>query len=263
MNKKEPRIVDLKDLQSSSKSEIKTKIIEEEAAQSTISISDIDKLKPKSKTVQIKPTPAKPFDPSLLLTPRFKYYTGDKSRKSIMQFMSKKYDFDRKAISRSSVFLIFALGAIYFISKYILKIENTDNPYYDAFVYSGVQTYKVFADIYMSCFFPILGIAFYTVPFKMFTGFKVQVFFDGLTVPSTMFPNGSPTRKRLSWGDIAAVKYKKEMGHEYLDLLNRNNRSIGHMRLDIDKFDEFKEIVLIYAPEDHPIRNIFNNLKKP
>ena len=90
----------------------------------------------------------------------------------------------------------------------------------------------------------------------------VQIFYDGLTVPVELFPNGMPRRVRLEWRDIYGIEFKKNKDIPYIVLLNQRKSALGYLRLDVDDLEEFYDKLDTYIPNEHPLRNMLNNLKK-
>lgn len=269
MDKKKLKVVDIDDLETDhSLAEDEVEITTE----AKVNITDLQKKKP-SFTVKNEKPPVKQkhspeeyglkkIDPSIIKGARFKHYKGNGSQQSIVHFMSQKYKFDRKRYSSLRI-------AVYLTLITLGVVHGKVTPYIESFRESKMAIAAAaplvmfdFYDMYASYFVLICFVLFWQFPIKIGTDGQVEIFYDGLIVPSEVFPLGRPKRQRLKWSQIDSIDYKSRYGVPFVQLINKKHDVIGEIRLDFDHIDEFYKILDTYCPEENPLRNLFTNAKK-
>ena len=90
----------------------------------------------------------------------------------------------------------------------------------------------------------------------------VEIFYDGISIPSEVFPIGRSKRQRISWKQMCRLEYKKRYNTPFVRVFDKKDEILGEIRLDVDHLKRFYDILDTYCPEDNPLRNLFNNSKK-
>jgi hypothetical protein len=273
MSKKEEKVVNISDLRPESDIDLKKTSDTIVDISPKIKMDDIEghtkpkKEHPKSKIIDnnnknLNDEIKRKFDPSIINNPRFAKYEGNGSEKSIVSFMTDKYSFDRREVNYISVIVFIISVIFYFIARSLGGAESPDNIYIAAFAESANYALATFYEPYRKLYVVVVFLLFYFIPLKRYTNLKVQIFYDGLTIPYEIIPTVEHRRKRVEWKYIYSIELGKTKEIPYVRLLGDRKQLLGELRLDVDDPKKMYEIIDTYAPADHPIRILFTNSKK-
>lgn len=257
---KKPRIVNLEDLQSEIFSENYKSKIEEEVVDSRISIDELDRAQ---KTPPVRKAAGEPKTGELASDRRIQS-VRNRSKESSLNFLTNKYSFDKKRPRYSTLFLA---GAI-FAAGYFFEPMSFDGPVtlddMGKIVFEAIFGVLFMAHSLFDRIYPFIClVVLVALPLKVSTETMIQIFYEGVTVPSEIFSIGKPVRRRLLWHDIKAIEFKSRYGTPYVQLIDKEGRVMGEMRLDVDRPKEMFSILDTYAPENHPLRRLLSNKKQP
>ena len=199
---------------------------------------------------------------------RFKNYEGDGSKGSIISFLSNKHIFDKKVYNiRNLIILCIMVAAVVYIKinpesttdLSLTKMIETDLKRFPRRILGGIV--KMAIRSYGSTYPIFIAIFLYFFPLKRHSRHMVAVYFDGITVPSEVFPTGSPKRNRVKWKNISWVDFAKKEGIPYMQIFDSDNDLLGEIRLDMTNMKGFYRAIDTYAPPENPVRKLFTNVK--
>lgn len=254
------RIVDLEDLQSETFSEKHISKIEEELVDPRVSIEELDRVK---RTPPVRKVSGAVKQGELAPDRRIQN-VRNRSKESSLNFLTNKFSFDKKRWRHSTFFL----AAVVFAAGYFFEPMRFDDPVtiddMGKIVFEAVFGVLFLAHSLFDKIYPFICLVVLIVlPLKVSTETMIQIFYEGVTVPSEIFSIGKPARRRLLWKDIKAVNFKSRYGTPYVQLIDKNGAVRGEMRLDVDRPKEMFAVLDTYAPEDHPLRKLLSDKKQP
>jgi hypothetical protein len=269
MTQKDLKVVNLEELEAGQ--EINNpKDSMEEVVDAKISLDDLDKKESKKflsvenkviKRVESEVV-SKSIDSSIVKSERFKKYKGNGSKDSVVSFMTNRYQFDKREYIKVRVFLFLLIigsgyGSKLYQDEYLalkMKIGFFNTPVFAIFF--------DFLELFMSNYVFVAILFLFIFPLKRNTHSLVEIFYDGLYVPSEIFPLGRPKRQRIMWAEVAHVRMQNRFNIPFIQLINQKKVVLGEMRLDLDDMEKFYETLDTYCPQNHPLRILFNNSKK-
>lgn len=268
MDKKKLKILDIHDLESDHSSS-SSNPDEEESIVGKVNLSDLDH---KAPSVTVKPKEnfkrvqgeidKRKIDSSILKNDRFKKYEGSGSQASVVKFMTQKYRFDKRVFVEYRVIIFILLV----VMSAAVKINYNDVLDFEASIgFFRTPVDSILFDVVriFRQFYLVIIIGFlYLQPLKRNTNNLVEIFYDGLHVPSEIFGLGRSKRKRVLWAEIVKIDYQNRYNTPFVQLFNKKDELLGEIRLDFDQMDFFYEILDRYCPQSHPLRNLFNNSQK-
>lgn len=189
---------------------------------------------------------------------RFKNYDGDGSKSSIVGFLSDKHRFDKKdyVVSHILIFLA-AVSLIAFIKIFPDQTASIKNW---MSLIKGANVFAFVLTIYEKTYPIFIFVILYVFPLKRNTMYLVEIYFDGITIPSTLFAVGRPKRVRVRWRDIAYIEFKSKLNVPFVQVYNKKNELLGEIRLDFNNMKKFYEVLNTYCPDENPLRKLFTNL---
>lgn len=263
MKKKDLKVVDVDDLQP------EHSILDDEEeiiVEPKINLDDLNrsppsvKVNPKSPSKKVESKLiVKKVDPSILKSPRFKNYKGSGSKQSVVDFMSNKLRFDDKRYDRFRVGCLVALAVAGFAHRYIGDDIET---FRASFISAALPMFDLILNIYelyVKSYILFILLYLWIFPLKQHTQAMVEIYYDGLTVPSEVFPMGRAKRKRVKWAEIIDIDYKNKYSTPFVQLLNKKKEVVGEFRLNLDNMEGLFEALDTYCPTKNPLRNLFTN----
>ncbi|MEX1099237.1 MAG: hypothetical protein WEB87_02355 [Bacteriovoracaceae bacterium] len=258
-NDKKLRVVNLEDLQSETSSADHKARTEEENVDAKVSISELDRVKRTPPTIK-SPAPSKQGEP--LLDKRVQRAKdinarGREGKEQTLNYLTNKYRFDRKRLRYSTLWLTAAV----FAAGYLFEPMEFDEPVtldnIGTYITQGIFGVLFALHALFDRIYPLICAAIlFTRPLKIYTDTMIQIFYEGLAVPSEIFSIGKPRRNRALWKDIKEINFKSRYGVPFVQLMDKSGRLLGEMRLDVDNLKEMYSILDTYAPEDHPLRKL-------
>lgn len=253
VKKKELKTVDLDDLQSFDQSE--ESVEEEIVVNPSISAKDLDSIK---KHVPARVSPTRPKSGAVMDDGR---ELAKNKRERQLEHITSKYRFDRKKLNWKGLFVVSlvimaGLMAAHRSEAYGFISETTG--FRLPFEESAPLKFP-WIDWFGSYYPLICFVLLALIPMKRQTQTMVEVFFEGLSVPSEIFPVGRSSRRRLTWRQIQKIDFKNKSGVPYVQLFDRDSRLLGEMRLDVDNPKGFYRALSLYAPKEHILRKLINN----
>jgi len=191
---------------------------------------------------------------------RLKKYEGSGSAQSLANYMSNKYKFDKhklKPLGPILAIVIFISG--YFGFENPFEIEMSPDNLLALHGKVAEKTGNGLVSLYKNIYLFLMFIVLYIFPYKAKTKNMVEIFYDGLTIPSEIFPVGSATRKRISWPQIISIQFKSKRGVNFVQLFDAKKLLLAEMRIDVDNLKAFYVILDRYIPESNPLRALFDN----
>lgn len=262
MKKKDLKVVDLDDLQPES---LDFNQEDEVTVEAKVNIDDLKKIKSSIGLISKNPTnqvkiekKLQKIDSSIIKSPRFKNYRGNRSQESVVSFMSEKFRFDRKRYNRlRSAVVIFMLvfGFLHRFWEDPFEKMNILSSLRGIFFYPISKAY----DLYGRYYLVITAIFIYFFPLNQNTDTQVVISYDNIIVPSQVFALSRPLKTRIKWDAISDIEFQKKYGVPFVQLMNAKKELIGEIRLDFDDMDRFYEVLDTYCPSENPLRILFTN----
>ncbi len=277
MDKKKLKVVDLDDLQPNNP-QTKSSNSEEEVITPKIDLDQLDaqriinQKQKESRILDRKNIAAKnhnkqnqtnenKIDISNITDSRLKKYKGSGTAESLANYMSRKYRFDKYRFKPLGPILA---AGVFYIGFFLLDGQDetvkTAVDSIDALPhYVRNETVGAAGYYFKKYYFALIALILYFLPFRGYTKDMVEIFYDGLTIPSEIFPIGSTVRKRVLWRQIKKTNFKNKKGVDFIQLLGERGELLGEMRIDVAKLESFYRVLDRYLPENNPLRVLFQN----
>lgn len=260
MKQKNLKVVDLDDLQPE---KTHTYSEDEITVEAKVNIDDIKREAPsfkvESQKKQVTRQVQKKVDPSIIKSKRFKNYKGNGTQQSVISFMSHKYRFDDKRFDRMRVIGLILLAVAGFSHKYIV---DDIEAYRSTFISIALPMFDLILkiyELYVRSYIVFIILYLWIFPLKHQTPAMVEVYYDGLTVPSEVFALGRPKRQRIKWDQIRGIDYKNKYSTPFVQILDAKKEVLGEFRLNLDNMEGLYEALDTYCPDENPLRNLFTN----
>lgn len=263
MTKKDLKVVNVNDLQPETQDKLNPSNEQPEDVSSKISIDDISNSFNDDSVVDFSPIKkvSGEVDSKEIVrldienNPRFKKYTGNGSKKSILNFMTVKHRFDKREFNTRNLFFALLITFIGITFPYVMGKLETVMYGPGAVLHRGLFSYTLIGKYW----YFILGFFLYIFPLRQAGRSMVEIYYDGINLPSETFPIGRAKRRRVKWGAIENIEMKGRSGIPYVSLIGKNDLIIGEMRLDLPNREEFYKVLDTYCPLGNPLRKLFDN----
>jgi hypothetical protein len=178
-----------------------------------------------------------------------------------VNFMTKRFRFDKKEWQFEGVFLgILCVLLVYGFDHEVDNLQNLQDS--SRGLMKVLIGFVVSIGTLFSKGWPLLvAVLFHFRPLRRFTNKRVEVFYDGVNVPTDLFDTVDK-RRRVNWAMIKKAKIDSKKGIDYIILMDKLDDPLGHLRLDVNSRKKFYKILNTYLPPEHILRKVVNKYRK-